>query len=354
MSSSHATEAIRAQAPNDLPKLQPQTGDGSTVEIAPGVLWLRMPLFAALPWINVWALADGDGWAVVDTGMRSAATMGAWQAAFAGSLRGKRLTRVIATHMHPDHCGMAGWLTELFDIRLWMSQLEYLSCRLMAADTGRKAPPEGLGFYRAAGWNDADLESYKEEFGSFGEAIYPMPVSYRRLSDGEVLRIGVHEWIVVVGSGHSPEHACLFCPDLELLISGDQVLPGISSNVSVYPTEPNANPLNAWLQSLANIKLRVPDRVLVLPAHNAPFRGLHERLDQLIAGHRRGLERLEAGLAQPSRVIDVFGCLFSRPITSELLGMATGEAIAHLNYLEAVGKVTRETDAKGVWWWRRS
>ncbi|HTV97936.1 MAG TPA: MBL fold metallo-hydrolase [Steroidobacteraceae bacterium] len=339
-------------AASDPSRPEPKTGDGSAVEVASGVLWLRMPLFDALPWINVWAIADGEGWAIVDTGLRSAATMQAWQAAFSTSLIGKPVTRIIATHMHPDHCGMAGWLAERFNVRLWMSQLEYLSCRLMAADTGHKAPLEGVEFYRSAGWDGLALEAYRERFGAFGEAIYPLPAAYRRLSDGETLRIGAHDWTVVMGNGHSPEHACLHCPSLEVLISGDQVLPRISSNVSVYPTEPDANPLEGWLTSLERIKPRVPDRVLVLPAHNSPFRGLHERIDQLIGGHRRALAKLEARLAAPARAIDVFDCLFSRPIRPELLFMATGESVAHLNYLTAAGKATRARDAQGVWWWK--
>ncbi|WP_439955514.1 hypothetical protein, partial [Klebsiella pneumoniae] len=74
------------------------------------------------------------------------------------------------------------------------------------------------------------------------------------------------------------------------LISGDQVLPKISSNVSVFPTEPDGDPLTDWLNSLAKVKREVPDDVLVLPAHNEPFRGLHARLDHLARGHERGLE----------------------------------------------------------------
>jgi glyoxylase-like metal-dependent hydrolase (beta-lactamase superfamily II) len=343
-----------ARQANDLPETEPRPGDGSAVEIAPGVLWLRMPLFASLPWINVWAIEDGGGWAIVDTGLRSAKTLNAWHSAFSGSLGGDRVTRVIATHMHPDHCGMAGWIAEQFNVALWMSQVEYLTCRLLAADTGQTAPIAGISFYRSAGWAALAIESYKEKFGSFGELIYPMPVSYRRITDGEILKIGDHDWTVIVGTGHSPEHACLYCPALRLLISGDQVLPKISSNVSVYPTEPDADPLKGWLASLANIKDRVPDDVLVLPAHNSPFKGLHKRLEQLIEGHRQGLGRLAAHLSAPSRVVDVFGCLFSRPITPDVLSMATGEAIAHLNYLKAAGNVTREIDNQGVYWWRQS
>jgi glyoxylase-like metal-dependent hydrolase (beta-lactamase superfamily II) len=332
--------------------VEPQTGDGSAVEVAPGVLWLRMPLFAALPWINVWAIADGRGWTIVDTGLKSAKTIDAWDAAFTRTLDSAPATRVVVTHMHPDHCGMAGWIAERFNVRLWMSRLEYLSCRLMAADTGRAAPADGIAFGRAAGWDEEAIERYKTKFGSFGEMIYPLPASYARLSDGDTIRIGLQEWLVVVGSGHSPEHACLYCPALKLFISGDQVLPRISSNVSVYPTEPDANPLDDWLRSLATLKKRIPDDVLVLPAHNSPFKGLHARIDELLESHRTGLASLENALIKPSRAVDVFGALFARPITGHILGMATGEAVAHLNYLVHTGRAVRAQDDNGVYWWR--
>jgi glyoxylase-like metal-dependent hydrolase (beta-lactamase superfamily II) len=234
-----------------------------------------------------------------------------------------------------------------------MSRLEYLSCRLMAADTGRAAPAAGIEFYRSAGWDDPAIEAYKAKFGTFGELIYPMPASYRRISGGETLTLGDANWKVVAGNGHSPEHACLYNADAKLLISGDQVLPRISSNVSVYPTEPDANPLHDWLTSLAAIMQQVPDDVLVLPSHNLPFVGLHARCRELIESHRRGLSRLEGMLDEPRRAIDVFAALFSRPITPEVLGMATGEAMAHLNYLTQLGRATREADSRGVWWWRR-
>jgi glyoxylase-like metal-dependent hydrolase (beta-lactamase superfamily II) len=320
--------------------------------VAPGVVWLRMPLFAALPWINVWAIEERDGWSILDTGLKSPATVDAWKSAFSQALGGAPVTRVVVTHMHPDHCGMAGWIAERFQARLWMSRLEYLTCRLMAADTGRPAPADGIAFYRAAGWDDEALERYKAKFGSFGEMIHPLPASYQRLGHGDSVRFGSHDWRVVVGSGHSPEHVCLHCPELKLLISGDQVLPRISSNISVYPTEPAANPLDDWLNSLADIKQRVPDDVLVLPAHNSPFLGLHARIDELLESHRTALTRLETSLATPRRAIDVFGALFSRPIHSGLLGMATGEAVAHLNYLSHAGRATREVDGGGVAWWR--
>jgi glyoxylase-like metal-dependent hydrolase (beta-lactamase superfamily II) len=185
--------------------------------------------------------------------------------------------------------------------------------------------------------------------------IYEMPDSFRRLEDGDVLELGAYRWRVVVGNGHSPEHACLYSEQLKLLISGDQVLPRISSNISLFPTEPDADPLSDWLESLARIKTTVPDDVLVLPAHGLPFQGLHARIDQLIAGHEKGLAALRTGLDRPHRVMDVFPMLFSRAIQGELLvGMATGESLAHLAYLRKRGVISRNTDENGVDWYQSS
>jgi glyoxylase-like metal-dependent hydrolase (beta-lactamase superfamily II) len=259
---------------------------------------------------------------------------------------------VFVTHMHPDHIGMAGWMTRKFDCRLWISRLEFLMCRSLAADTGREAPADALTFYRAAGWDEEAIEHYRARFGGFGRALHALPDSFQRLSDGDEVRIGAHVWRVVVGSGHSPEHACLYCPELKLLISGDQVLPRISSNVSVFPTEPEGDPLTDWLTSLARIKTKVPDDVLVLPAHNDPFYGLHARIDHLIEGHERGLARLGELIAEPQRAVDVFHVLFRRKIDQGLLGMATGESLAHLNCLISRGQAQRTRDDNGVDWYR--
>jgi glyoxylase-like metal-dependent hydrolase (beta-lactamase superfamily II) len=324
----------------------------AAVEVAPGVLWLRMPLEGPLGFINVWALAEEGGFAIVDTGIGGAATVQAWREAFKGPLAGARATRVFATHMHPDHIGMAGWLTRKYDCRLWITRLEFLTCRSLAADTGREAPEDGLRFYRAAGWDAEALETYRARFGFFGKMLHALPDSFHRLRDGDEVVIGAQTWRVVVGCGHSPEHACLYCPELKLLISGDQVLPRISSNVAVFPTEPDGDPLRDWLGSLARIKELVPNDVLVLPAHRDPFIGLHTRIDELIAGHEEGLEKLRKLIAEPKRAVDVFPALFRRPIDEQVLGMATGESLAHLNYLLARGEAVRQRDAAGVDWYR--
>jgi glyoxylase-like metal-dependent hydrolase (beta-lactamase superfamily II) len=328
---------------------------GVAVEIATDVLWIRMPLPFALSHINLWAIKDNDGWALVDTGLQTEETAAAWSSLFRGPLNGLKATRVLVTHMHSDHVGMAGWLTRKFDCRLWMTRLEYLSCRMLVVDTGREAPEDGVRFYRRAGWSDDAIEQYRARFGNFGKRTYALPDGYRRIEDGDLLMIGSYSWRVVVGSGHSPEHACLYCPDRKLFISGDQVLPRISSNVSVFPTEPDADPLNEWMASLEKIKREVPADVLVLPAHNEPFRGLHERLDHLAHSQTRALDRLRIALEQPRRAVDVFSALFARKITQDdpsLLSLATGESIAHLNYLIRRCEAFMTVADDGVAWYR--
>lgn len=327
---------------------------GMTLEVAPGVRWIRMPMPFKLDHINVWAIEDEGGWTVVDTGVCTPESTATWRTVL-DTLEPKVVTRVIATHMHPDHVGCAGWLKRKFGCELWMTREEYLQCRVLVSDTGREAPVEGETFYRRAGWDDAALETYRTRFGSFGKHVYALPASYRRITDGDRLRIGAHEWQVIVGRGHSPEHACLYCPALKLLISGDQVLPRISSNVSVYPMEPEDNPMLAWEESMHRIRSLVPDDVLVLPAHNLPFRGLHARLDRLLDGQRKAMDRLRRALQEPRRAVDVFPSLFARPIAPDdphLLSLATGESLACLNALRNAGEVVREEDAQGVHWYR--
>ncbi|WAT86764.1 MBL fold metallo-hydrolase [Delftia acidovorans] len=350
---SHATDAPPKPVLDYPFEAPPQRGQ--TLEVAPGVLWIRMPLPYALDHINLWAIDDGQGWAIVDTGARTDEGVATWRALLSQSTDGRSLTRVLVTHMHPDHVGLAGWLTRKFHVPLYMTRLEYLNCRVVVSDCSREAPPDAIAFYRRAGWSDSALESYRARFGNFGKHIHALPDSYRRLHDGEELRIGKHLWRVVVGSGHSPEHASLYCPDLKLLISGDQVLPRISSNVSVHAMEPDANPMADWMDSLEKVRREVPDDVLVLPAHGDCFRGLHARIDSLAAGQERANARLLAALAEPRRAVDVFGALFSRPISESspaLLGMATGESLACLNHLMHAGQVERSIDGEGIAWYR--
>lgn len=327
---------------------------GEVITVAPGVLWVRMKLPFALAHINLWLIEDGDSWAIVDTGINDQTTKEAWNEIFALHLNGKPVSRVFVTHLHPDHVGLAGWLVERWKAPLYMSRTDYLLCRTLVNDTGREAPHEGVAFYQAAGLSEEALRKYMERFGGFGQGVFRLPQSFQRLVDGASHVIGGREWRVVVGRGHAPEHACLWCPELKLIISGDQILPRISSNVSVFPTEPDANPLQEWLDSCAHFKQLLPEDTLVLPAHNEPFYGAKKRLQDLIDDHEEGMRKLLELCGDPKRAIDVFPALFRARITASNYLMATGESIAHLNCLLARGKLTRTRGHDGADWYERA
>ena len=329
---------------------RPATGE--TMRIAPGVVWLRMHLPFSLNHINLWLLEDGVGWSIVDTGVGVKDCTNIWLHTFAGRMEDRPVRRVIVTHLHPDHIGCAGWLVDRFDAPLWMTRDEYLLARILVADTGRATPEEGDRFYTGAGFETEQLDFYHKMFGMFGKYVFDLPEAYHRIGDGDRIDVGNHRWEVIVGRGHSPEHACLYCRELNLLISGDQLLPTISSNISVFPTEPEADPLTDWLDSLELLKSRVPPDVLVLPAHGKPFRGAHHRLDALIREHGACLDKLEACLSEPRRAVDVFPALFRSAIDNNNLIMATGESVSHLNYLLNKGRITVERDEHGVNWYR--
>lgn len=315
--------------------------DGGIVELAEGVLWVRLPLPFSLDHINLWVLDAGDHWAIIDSGVNGPTQAAFWRALFAGALAGKPVGRLIVTHYHPDHVGLAGWLTRKWQIPLEMTRGEFMLARVLTLDVATEPPAEVIDFYRRHGWDDAALDRLRAGgWGNFGRGVSRLPTGYRRLRDGDSLDIGGRRWEVVTGAGHSPEHACLLCREAGLLISGDQVLPRISSNVSVYPTEPEANPLHDWLASIDRLR-GLPDDLLVLPAHNEPFTGLHARLDQLAGDHHAKLDRLEARLARPAAATDTFTTLFGRPIGEGEQQMATGEAVAHLNWLVAAGRARR-------------
>lgn len=321
------------------------------VQVAPGVLWLRLSLPMALDHVNIYAIEDGDGWAVIDTGMFNPETVEVFEKILAGPLQGRPVTRVICTHMHPDHIGMAGWLCERFDAQLLMSRLEYFSARMLIGDEGKPAPMSGEVLYRAAGFSQAQLDQWRDKYGGFSSSVWPMPMGYTRLSEGDVIQIGGEDWRIVVGEGHSPEHVCLWRVSDGVFIAGDQILPRISSNISIWVTEPLADPLGDWLGSLERLRDILPSDLFVLPAHGEPFYGVTTRLDALLRGHEVALKRLERTLKTPSRAVDVFGALFARPVGDNVLTLAVGESLAHLNYLEKLGRIRRERDAEGVDWW---
>ena len=324
---------------------------GATTRIDAGIQWLRMPLPFALSHINLWLLDDTPGPTIIDTGIGGEKTRELWLDIFKNNTGAPGPSRVIVTHMHPDHVGSAGWLCNEYGIELWMTVTEFLMCRVLVADSG-PPPSEAIDFYKAAGFSADQSERYREMFGGFGRAVTPLPNSFRRLRHDQRIAIGGDEWQVICGYGHSPEHACLYSASRNALIAGDQLLPTISSNISVWPTEPDANPLREWLESCRRLRSVLPADVLVLPAHGKPFRGAHARLTALIDEHETSLDRLVKLCARPMRAVDVFPALFKARITDSNLVMATGEALAHLNYLVAEGRISATMDADGVRYYR--
>lgn len=322
---------------------------GGLLELAPGLLWLRMPIPFALDHINLWLLDAGDHWALVDTGIATPEVRAHWRALLSGPLAARPLGRLLVTHYHPDHIGLAGWLARRCGLVPEIPRAEFLLARVLTLDVGGNPPDEVVAFYARHGWPEADLADLRRSaWGSFARGVHPLPQGYRRLREGDRLALGRRTLEVVTGSGHSPEHACLWCRAEGFLVAGDQVLPRITSNVSVYPTEPEANPLADWLESIRRLRARIPDDTLVLPAHGEPFRGLHARLDQIEADHMAKLDRLAARLARrPATAFETFPDLFGRPIAPGERQMATGEALAHLHWLEAEGRARREPGADG-------
>ncbi len=346
-----AAGPAETRAPQDLRGLHYPFGrwvpeGGTLFEVAPGVHWTRMPLPFGLDHINLWVLDAGDGWAIVDTGVNMPRTRAHWETLFAGPMAGKPVTRVIVTHYHPDHLGLAGWLCKRWNVPLEIARTEYLLARSLMLDIREAPPPEAVDFSIRAGWSDTAIAELRQKpWGSFHKIISQLPAGFKRIRDGDVLTIGARQWRIVTGRGHAPEHSCLVSDGL--MISGDQVLPRITSNVSVYPTEPFADPLCDWLESIDTLRAIDPD-ILVLPAHNEPFTGLHVRLDQLAEDHAHKLEMLLAFCAEPRTAVDSFATLFRKPIGESDYGIATGEAVAHLHWLEERGKIRRMTDDAGV------
>ena len=284
-------------------------------QVAEGVYWLRMPLPLKLDHINLWLLDDGDAWTIVDTSMNMPDSREIWERVDKEFFNGKPVNRVICTHMHPDHVGLAGWLCERFSADLWMSRTEYLMCKNLTSYTGSEPPEAGIRFYVRSGFDEEYINHYRSVFGQFGKVISPLPHSFRRMIDGETFEIGGRYWQALATTGHSPEHISLYCPALKLLISGDQILPRITPNVGVFPNEPDGDSLKEWLESLNRLRHILPDNLLVLPSHQSPFYGVRTRLTQLVESHEEGLDRLYKLLEKPQRVIDCFPALFKSEIT---------------------------------------
>ncbi|MBV9860492.1 MAG: MBL fold metallo-hydrolase [Alphaproteobacteria bacterium] len=328
-------------------------GAGEAAAIAPGVRWLRMRLPFALDHINLWLIEDGDGWAVVDTGYALDETKAAWEHVFAEQLGGRPVTRVFVTHYHPDHIGLADWIGARWHAPLWTSEKEWLHARMLTGEREGGLAPLRADFARRAGLDPAASALFAQHHEGYRRGVPAVPASFHRLSDGMAVTIGGREWRVVIGEGHAPELACLYCPETGVLISGDQILPKISPNVSVQAHEPDGNPLGLFLRSLDKIRDAVPAETLVLPSHNLPFYGLHFRIDQLASHHAARCDEIVAGCERPHSAAELVPLLFRRPLDSHQMVFALGEALAHLNYLAAAGELVSERGDDGVERFRR-
>jgi glyoxylase-like metal-dependent hydrolase (beta-lactamase superfamily II) len=327
---------------------------GEVIEVAPGVRWLRMGLPFALDHINLWLLRDQiagqAGWAIVDCGVSNEATRANWEQVFANHLDGLPVLRVIVTHFHPDHIGLAAWLTSRWNCRLSISATDFNLARLASGSTVGMGGEAAANFFASHGLTDEDSLAKIRGRASYYPSMVPaVPSSFHRLLDGLKLKIGAHDWVCHTGYGHAPEHISLHCPGLSLLISGDMVLPRISTNVSVVDVEPEADPLTLYLASLARM-LALPADTLVLPSHGKPFTGLHARIDQLREHHDERLaEVLQACAAKPCHAAELLEMMFKRKLDLHQTTFAMGESVAHLNALWLSGQLRRHLDTDGIY-----
>ena len=327
--------------------------EGEAIEVAPGVLWLRLPLPMALDHVNIYALDEGDHWTIIDTGMKTGRTEAVWERLLDGPLAGKPVGRVLLTHHHPDHVGMAGWFVAR-GAELWTSRTAYLMARMLILDVEERPTAQAEAFWRGAGMDAAHLDKRMSERPfNFSDICHDLPVGYTRVQEGEVIRIGGRDWDVHMGNGHAPEHITLWSRDDNLVIAGDQIISSISPNIGVYPTEPEAEPLGEWMEACERLARYARPDQLVLSGHKLPFTGLPLRLRQLLDNHHGALARLEAHLDQPRVASDCFAPLFKRRIDDGIYGMALVETVAHLNHLFKEGRVRRTRRADGAWLWQQ-
>jgi len=326
--------------------------EGEAMEIADGILWARLPLPMALDHVNVFFLREAEGWTMVDTGFDTRRTRAILDRLMAGPLGGRPIVRVLVTHHHPDHVGLAGHLQRQ-GAELMMTRTAWLMARMLVLDEQPLPTSETLEFCRSYGMApDSLARRARERPFNFADIVAPMPVGHTRIRAGERLTLGGRDWDVAQGDGHAPEHALLFETGGDLVLAGDQLLPGISPNLGLYPTEPSADPVGDWLAACERLAPLARDDQLVLPGHKTPYRGLPARMDSLARNHVNALDRLHDHLSEPRIGDDCFVPLFKREIEGDAYGLAFFETAAHLNHLWLTGRATREDRGDGVWLWR--
>ena len=316
---------------------------GTTLEVAPGIHWLSMPLPFQLDHINLWLAEEEEGWTVIDTGIGNAQTRALWEQI----LQSKAVKRVIVTHYHPDHAGNAAWLCQRYGVELWMTQGEYLTAHAVRSSTAGYTTDAVLSVFRKNGLDDQRASGMGGRGNRYAALVPEFPLSYRRIIEGDQIEIGKHRWRAIVGHGHAPEHLSLYAKNLNTLIAGDMLLSTISTNVSVWSIDPEGDPLRLFLDSIARYR-DLPKDVLVLPSHGKPFRGAHDRVEQLEKHHQDRLGELLESLKKPQSAAELLSVLFRRPLDAHQTFFAMGEAIAHLHYLYYAGRATRVRGDDGI------
>ena len=325
---------------------EPPAG-GTMCEVAPGVCWVRMPLPFALEHINLWLLADQGSWTIVDCGFGVPATRALWEAIFAQHLGSLPVSRIAVTHFHPDHFGAAAWLADLWQAPVLMTAPEFAAAQAWHRAQDPFTREAHLSMFERHGLRLADAGGLPRE-NLFRRGVPDIPARITPLVDGQILTVGGRDWRVVTGHGHSPEHAALFCSELGVLIAGDMVLPRISTNVSVQPHLPDADPLGQFLASLARYA-DLDAETLVLPSHGLPFYGLRDRVGALARHHAARLEELHSECRVPRTSAEVMPVIFKRKLDAQQTFFAMGETLSHLNWLRARGQLARERGADGIY-----
>ncbi len=326
-------------APLDHP-FGPPPDNGHLLPVRPPLWRLRLPLPFALDHVNVWLIDGEEGWTIIDTGVADPPTRAIWEGLTQGALARRGVARIVATHMHPDHIGLAGPLAAAAGAPLVTPLAEYLSARLSRLDQGAQSAAADRAFFTAAGAVDIDA-ALVDRRALYRRIVEPLPRAFTRIRAGDRLHWGGLDWHAITGEGHAVEMLCLHCPALNVLIAADQILPRISPNVSVWPEEPDADPLGLFLASLRQFA-DLPEDVLVLPSHGEPFLGLHRRLATLAAHHEERLAVALAACHQPATAWAVTRVLFDRPLDAHQRLFALGETIAHLNRLVVEGRLIRD------------
>jgi glyoxylase-like metal-dependent hydrolase (beta-lactamase superfamily II) len=321
---------------------------GGFIEIAPRIWWARLPLPMRLNHVNVYLFEDDDGWTIFDAGVADGASRDAWESILSGLVRDRPIRRVIVSHFHTDHVGLAGWLCDRFDAEFLMSQTEYLLARVFQQNYSVESVRRQVRFFHGGGLPLAAAEGIaRSRLGNLGYHE-PMPPQFERLAAGQFITLAGRRWTVLTGGGHAVEQVMLHCKEDGIFLAADQVMAEISPNISVGTLQPGGNPLRDFFISLDQIKAEIPAGVMVLSGHRRAFFGLHRRIDELKSHHQGRCDAILAAIdGKELTVLDLVPIVFGRSFEGDIVASAMGEALAHANYLAYDGRLDKFADAAG-------